>query len=188
MLPPFFLDIYTLFHTLGFSGEIFFFPWPRKWALRPLKSYYTNSFMLNLYNICLYLTSISRFKLPPLHLHSHPHLSQWCPVVKSLQPWHSPVWGWQYSLWPLHWHGRQWGKPQKPGRQCEHWRPVAPGTHSQWPVASWHKGLTEPRGSQLQAVGVKGLGLKKTFKLKMNALASNFSCTHVCSRRGRTGR
>ena len=82
-----------------------------------------------------------------------PHLSQWCPVVKSLQPWHSPVWGWQYSLWPLQLHGLHWGKPQKPGRQWEHWRPVAPETHSHWPVASWHMAVTEPRRSHSQAEG-----------------------------------
>ncbi|TNN31788.1 hypothetical protein EYF80_058053 [Liparis tanakae] len=82
-----------------------------------------------------------------------PHRSQWCPPVKSLQPRHSPVCGWHASLWPLHWHGRHWGKPQKPGRQWAHWRPVAPGTHSHWPVASWQKALTEPRGSQPQAEG-----------------------------------
>lgn len=81
------------------------------------------------------------------------YLSHWCPVVKSLQPWHSPVWGWQYSLWPLHWHGLHWGKPQKPGRQWEHWRPMAPGTHSHWPVASWQKAPTEPWGSHSQAEG-----------------------------------
>lgn len=81
------------------------------------------------------------------------YLSHWCPVVKSLQPWHFPVWGWQYSLWPLHWHGLHWGKPQKPGRQWEHWRPVAPGTHSHWPVASWQKAPTEPWGSHSQAEG-----------------------------------
>lgn len=87
------------------------------------------------------------------HCFTRLYLSQWCPVVKSLQPWHSPVCGWQYSLWPLHWHGLQWGKPQKPGRQWEHWRPEAPGWHSHWPVASWQKALTEPRGSHSQAEG-----------------------------------
>ncbi|KAG7255343.1 hypothetical protein CRUP_007252, partial [Coryphaenoides rupestris] len=29
-----------------------------------------------------------------------------------------------------------------------HWRPVAPVTHSHWPVALWQKECTEPRGSQ----------------------------------------
>lgn len=144
------------------------------------------------------------------------YLSQWCPVVKSLQPWHSPVWGWQYSLWPLQWQGRHWGKPQNPGRQWEHWRPEAPGTHSHCPVTSWQKALMEPRRSHSQAgveenyiimniIFIKGSNLSIFLHLsplnlfvkvflkihytgyKVRMMGEVFSRTYVCSRQGWTG-
>ena len=79
------------------------------------------------------------------------HLSQCRPVVWSRQRRQLPVRGSHSSACPLHWQGRQVGKPQWPGWQRSHCRPTVPGWHRHCPLPASHSRDTEPSGEQAQA-------------------------------------
>lgn len=82
----------------------------------------------------------------------HAHLSQCRPAVWSRQRRQLPVRRSHSSVCPLHWQGRQLGKPQCPGWQRSHCRPITPGWQRHCPLPASHSCDTEPSGEQAQAV------------------------------------
>ena len=92
--------------------------------------------IINLYNFFIIIFIIT----PPFPLSSSPsapppppllpHLSHWSPPVLALQSMQAPVFWWHCRAWPLHWQGRQWGKPQWPLWQPSQRSPKAPGRHA----------------------------------------------------------
>lgn len=80
-----------------------------------------------------------------------PHRSHLSPPVLSLQPRQAPVLCSHCSVCPLHWHGRQLGKPQCPAWQPSQRWPNAPGRHLHRPENLSQKRDTEPSRLQPQA-------------------------------------
>lgn len=80
------------------------------------------------------------------------NLSQFGPVVCSLQFKHSPVSSSHTSDSPLHSQCRQNGKPQNPVWQRSQRRPVTSERHAHWPLIWSHSSDIEPRGSHSHAV------------------------------------
>lgn len=79
------------------------------------------------------------------------HLSHLSPPVLSLQLMQAPVLWSHVSACPLHWQGRQLGKPQWPAWHPSQRWPNAPGRHWQWPVNLSQSRVTEPSKLQPQA-------------------------------------
>lgn len=97
--------------------------------------------------------------MPSHPISSHQaHLSQCRPAVWSRQRRQLPVWGSHSSVCPLHWQGRQAGKPQWPGWHWSHCRPTAPGWQRHCPLTASHNCDTEPSGEQAQAAAWHGSG------------------------------